>query len=98
MTTQAPRRPRTDLRVVGKPERKVDAAKLATGRGTFTDDVAPRDMLHAKILTSPHAHAPLTPIDTSRAAALPGVHAAISHHDIRRIPYTPAGQSWPEPS
>src|SRR5581483_10213738 len=37
-------------------------------------------------------------IDTSKAAALPGVHAAISWKDIKRVPYTSAGQSWPEPS
>ena len=86
------------LTVVGRPERKVDAVKLATGRGTFTDDVFMRGLLHAKILTSPHAHARIVSIDTSKAAALPGIHAAISHHDVTRIPYTTAGQSWPEPS
>ncbi|HEV3310187.1 MAG TPA: molybdopterin cofactor-binding domain-containing protein [Chloroflexota bacterium] len=88
----------TDLQIVGTPARKVDAAKLATGRGTFTDDVFVRDLLHARILTSPHAHARIVAIDTNKAAALPGVHAAISHKDIKRIPYTTAGQSWPEPS
>ena len=88
----------TELQVVGKPERKVDAAKLVSGRGTFTDDIFLRGLLHAKILTSPHAHARIVDIDTSAAAALPGVHAAISYKDVRRIPYTTAGQSWPEPS
>src|SRR5579884_2727783 len=88
----------TELRVVGTPAREVDAAKLVTGYGTFTDDFFLPGMLHAKILTSPHAHARITRIDTSRAADHPGVHAAISHHDVARIPYTSAGQSWPEPS
>jgi putative selenate reductase molybdopterin-binding subunit len=87
-----------ELQIVGTPARKVDAAKLVTGRGTFTDDIFLRGMLHAKILTSPHAHARIAAIDTSRAAALPGVHAAISWKDVKRIPYTTAGQSWPEPS
>ncbi len=89
---------RRELQVVGQSRRKVDAAKLVTGRGTFTDDFFIRGMLHAKILTSPHAHANILDIDTSRAAALPGVHAAISYKDLKRIPYTSAGQSWPEPS
>ena len=88
----------SDLQVLGKSKRKVDAAKLVVGRGTFTDDLFVRGLLHAKILTSPHAHARIVDIDTSRAAAMPGVHAAISHKDIKRIPYTTAGQSWPEPS
>lgn len=88
----------TDLRVVGKRERKVDADKLVTGRGTFVDDIFMQGMLHAKILTSPHAHAHIASIDPSKAAQLEGVHAAISYKDIKRIPYTTAGQSWPEPS
>lgn len=88
----------TELRVVGTSKRKVDAVKLAMGRGAFTDDIFLKWMLHAKILTSPHAHARIKRIDTSRAAALPGVRAAISHQDVKRIPYTTAGQSWPEPS
>ena len=86
------------LQMVGTRARKVDAAKLVTGRGTFTDDIFLRGMLHAKILTSPHAHARIASIDTSRAATAPGVHAAISFHDVKRVPYTTAGQSWPEPS
>lgn len=89
---------RPDLQVVGKPKRKVDAAKLVTGRGAFTDDIFLRGLLHAKILTSPHPHAHIVRIDTSEAAALPGVHAAISYKDVKRVPYTTAGQSWPEPS
>lgn len=88
----------TELKVVGKPERKVDAAKLVTGRGTFTDDFFIPGLLHAKILTSPHAHARIVAIDTSQALELPGVHAAISYKDVKRVPYTTAGQSWPEPS
>ena len=89
---------RRELQVVGKSRRKVDAAKLVTGVGTFTDDFFIRGMLHAKILTSPHAHAHIIDVDTSQAASLPGVHAAISYKDLKRIPYTSAGQSWPEPS
>ncbi|GAC1467462.1 MAG: molybdopterin-dependent oxidoreductase [Chloroflexota bacterium] len=89
---------RAQLSQVGKRAPKVDAAKLATGRAAFGDDVQIRDMLHVKLLSSPHAHARIAQIDLSAALAMPGVHAAISHHDVPRIPYTSAGQSWPEPS
>ncbi|MBN1286184.1 MAG: xanthine dehydrogenase, partial [Anaerolineae bacterium] len=41
--------------VVGKPEPKVDAAKLALGRPAFTDDIEMRGMLYGALLTSPHA-------------------------------------------
>ncbi len=85
------------LRVVGKPERKVDGVKLATGRPAFTDDIELRGMLYAKLLLSPHAHARIMKIDASKARALPGVHAVLTHQDVARVIYTTAGQSWPEP-
>ncbi len=88
---------KTDLSVVGKPERKVDAAKLVTGKPAFVDDIELRDMLYARLLTSPHAHAIIRDIDASEARALPGVHAVLTYKDVPRIPYTTAGQSWPEP-
>jgi putative selenate reductase molybdopterin-binding subunit len=89
--------PATGLNVVGKAERKVDAVKLATGKPAFADDIELRGMLYARILTSPHAHAIIREIDVSQARALPGVHAVLTYKDVPRIPYTTAGQSWPEP-
>jgi putative selenate reductase molybdopterin-binding subunit len=86
-----------DLNIVGKPERKVDAVKLVTGKPAFVDDIDLRGMLHARLLTSPHAHAIIRDIDVSKARALPGVHAVLTYKDVPRIPYTTAGQSWPEP-
>jgi len=54
-------------------------------------------MLVGKLLLSPHAHAIIKRIDASRARALPGVHAVLTHEDLPRVPYTTAGQSDPEP-
>src|SRR5256886_8954073 len=87
----------TDLSIVGKPERKVDAVKLVTAKPAFVDDIELRDMLHGRLLTSPHAHAIIRNIDASEARALPGVHAVLTYKDVSRVPYTTAGQSWPEP-
>jgi putative selenate reductase molybdopterin-binding subunit len=86
------------LSQVGHRSRKVDAVKLVTGRAAFTDDVEIRGLLHVGLLKSPHAHARILNIDTSKAEALPGVRAVITHQDVPRIPFTTAGQSWPEPS
>jgi putative selenate reductase molybdopterin-binding subunit len=88
---------KTSLKTVGKPERKVDAIKLATGKPCFVDDIELRGMLYAGLLTSPHAHARIRSIDATKARELPGVHAVLTYKDIPRIPYTTAGQSWPEP-
>ena len=84
-------------RVVGKPEIKVDAIKLALGKPAFTDDIELRGMLHAKILHSPVAHARIKRIDASKARALPGVHAVLTYKDIPRVVYSTAGQSDPIP-
>jgi putative selenate reductase molybdopterin-binding subunit len=84
-------------RVVGKPEIKVDALKLVKGNSAFVDDIELRGMLHAKLLTSPHAHARIVDIDDSRALALPGVHAVIHHENTVTPRYASGGQSWPNP-
>ena len=83
------------LKVVGKPERKVDAPKLAQGKPAFADDVEMRGMLVAKVLWSPVAHAWINRIDTEKARALPGVHAVLTYADIPRVVYSTAGQSDP---
>jgi putative selenate reductase molybdopterin-binding subunit len=89
---------KSELKTIGKPERRVDSVKLATGRGTFVDDIALPGMLHARILHSPHAHARIARIDASQARAMPGVACVLTHHDVPRVAYTTAGQGWPEPS
>ncbi len=86
-----------EYRVVGKPEPKVDAAKLVKGNPAFTDDFEMRGMLYAKVLWSPVDHARIKHIDVSRARALPGVHAVLTHYDIPRVVYSTAGQSDPIP-
>ena len=84
--------------VVGRRVRKVDGVKLVTGKTAFTDDIDLPGMLIGKILGSPHPHARIRRIDTSRAKALPGVHAVLTYQDVPRVPHTTAGQAWPEPS
>jgi len=83
--------------VVGKPEVKVDAIKLVKGKPVFADDFDLPGMLHAAMLTSPHAHARIKRIDASKARALPGVHAVLTYQDIPRVIYASGGQTWPNP-
>jgi putative selenate reductase molybdopterin-binding subunit len=82
---------------VGKPDKKVDAIKLVQGKPAFTTDIELRGMLVAKILHSPVAHAKIKSIDTTKAKALPGVHAVLTWQDIPRVVYSTAGQSDPIP-
>ena len=90
-----PEVPQTE--VVGKPEAKVDALKLAKGNPAFVDDIDLRRMLYAKVLYSPHAHARIVAIDDSRALALPGVRAVLHHGNVERVRYASGGQSYPNP-
>jgi len=85
------------LDTVGHPEPKVDAVKLVQGKPAFTADFGKQDMLFAKVLRSPHAHAEIKHIDTSKAKALLGVEAVLTWEDIPRVVYSTAGQSHPIP-
>ena len=63
--------------VVGKENRKVDGLAKATGEAIYCDDIQLPGMLHAKMLRSPHSHARVLSVDTSKAEALPGVVAVL---------------------
>lgn len=87
------RKMKSDQRLIGTPQRKVEGLAKSTGRAVYTDDVALPGMLHGKILRSPHAHARIVSIDTAQAEALDGVHAVITGRDMPVtygiIPWTP---------
>jgi putative selenate reductase molybdopterin-binding subunit len=89
--------PHSEMKTVGHAETKVDAVKLVQGKPAFTADYEMRDLLYAKVLRSPHAHAEIKSIDTSRAEALPGVVAVLTWKDLPRVAYSTAGQSHPIP-
>ena len=69
-------------KVVGRNVTKIDAFKLVRGEPVFTDDFRREGMLYAKVLRSPHAHARIVSIDTSRAEALEGVKAVLTADDV----------------
>src|SRR5215208_4328081 len=75
-----------DLKVVGKPFRKVDARSKCVGATKFADDISLPRMLYCKLLRSHVPHALIKSIDYSKALALPGVHACITGRDLP-IPY-----------
>jgi putative selenate reductase molybdopterin-binding subunit len=82
---------------VGRAEPKVDAVKLVQGKPAFTADIEMRNMLVAKVLFSPVAHARIKHIDAAKARQLPGVAAVLTWQDLPRIIYSTAGQSDPIP-
>ena len=76
--------------VVGTRPVRHDGADKVTGRALYGADFAAAGLLHGKILRSPHAHAHIMSIDTSRAEALPGVQAVVTAADF---PATPDGDT-----
>ena len=69
-------------RIFGSGIRRREDPRLITGSATFTDDISLPGMVHAAMLRSPHAHAKITRIDTSKAAGAPGVVAVYTGADI----------------
>ncbi len=67
---------------IGQPVRRKEDKRLLTGGGTYTDDINLPGQAHAAILRSPHAHARILSIDTSAAAAMPGVVAVLTGKEV----------------
>jgi carbon-monoxide dehydrogenase large subunit len=72
-------------RLFGSAIRRREDPRLLTGTGTFTDDIQLPGMVHAAMLRSPHAHARITAIDTSKAKAAPGVVAVFTGADTAGV-------------
>src|ERR1044071_947689 len=70
------------LEVVGTSVPRVDGAEKVTGTAKYTADLPLTGALWGKTLHSPYAHALIKRIDTSEAAALPGVFAVITGADV----------------
>jgi 4-hydroxybenzoyl-CoA reductase alpha subunit len=73
--------------LIGQRVARIDSRAKATGEAKYTADLILPRMLHGKVLRSPHAHARILHIDTSRAEKLPGVRAVITGKDA-------AGVKW----
>src|SRR5277367_6659467 len=75
----------SNLKVVGTRPVRPDGVDKVTGRALYSADTRSAGMLWAKILRSPHAHARIVSIDTSKAEALPGVRAVVTAADFPEI-------------
>jgi xanthine dehydrogenase YagR molybdenum-binding subunit len=62
-------------KMIGKATKRLDGPMKSTGRAKYATDLNQKDLLHAALLTSPHAHARVVSVDTSAAEKIPGVTA-----------------------
>ncbi len=72
---------------IGKRTIRPDGQDKVTGRASFGADFTMPGMLWGKILRSPHPHARIRSIDTSKAEALPGVKAVMTGRDLVDFPW-----------
>ena len=75
-----------EYNVVGTRPIRHDGVDKVTGRAQYAADVQLPGALHGKVLRSPHAHAIIKSIDTSRAEAHPGVLAVATSKDFAPVP------------
>ncbi|HAX40282.1 MAG TPA: xanthine dehydrogenase [Clostridiales bacterium] len=71
-----------NLKLVGNAVPRHDAIAKARGEQLYSDDWSMPNMLHGKVLRSKYPAAILKGIDTSKAKALPGVHAVLTAEDV----------------
>jgi len=69
--------------VIGASVRRKEDFRFLTGAGNYTDDINRPGQRYAYILRSPHAHAEIAGIDTSKAGAAPGVNAVFTGADLQ---------------
>jgi len=72
-------------KVIGTRPIRHDGEDKVTGRALYGADVSFPDLLHGFVLRSPHAHARIRKLDTSKAEALPGVFAVTTAVDLPRL-------------
>ena len=80
--------------VVGTRPIRPDGVDKVTGRAKYGADLKMAGQLVGKVLRSPHAHARIKSIDTSKAAAMPGVKAIVTAGDFPKqaSEFVPAGE------
>ncbi|MCO6411042.1 aerobic carbon-monoxide dehydrogenase large subunit [Hoeflea alexandrii] len=73
------------LQGMGCKRKRVEDVRFTQGKGSYVDDLKLPGMLFGDFVRSPHAHARIKSIDTSRAKALPGVVAVLTAADLKPL-------------
>ncbi|MXX76880.1 MAG: xanthine dehydrogenase family protein molybdopterin-binding subunit [Holophagales bacterium] len=74
------------MTAIGTPTKLLEGAPKVKGSLRFCGDLDRPGLLHARLVTSPHAHAEVLSIDTAAAEAMPGVAAVITAADLPALP------------
>jgi len=77
--------------LIGQSIKRKEDARFLTGSGQYTDDITLPHQTYAVFVRSPHAHAKVRKVDTSRAKAAPGVVAVFTGADLQGVGGLPCG-------
>src|SRR5499425_2073937 len=78
-------------KLLGASIKRREDPRFITGKGNYTDDLKLPGMTYAAFVRSPHAHAKIAGIDTSKAKAVPGVVAVFTGKDMTGVNSLPCG-------
>src|SRR5919197_2446059 len=84
MTTQVEAET-TTTSVLGARMKRVEDPRMITGAAKYLDDLKLPGMAYVAVLRSPYAHARINGIDTSKAAAHPGVVGVYTGKDFAHL-------------
>src|SRR6202021_3537866 len=73
------------LQGVGCKRKRVEAVRFTQGKGKYVDDLKLPGMLYGDFTRSPHGHARVKKIDTTKAAAVPGVVAVLTAEVLKTV-------------
>jgi len=93
-----PYQPRVPRQFIGGYRPRIDAIEKAHGRAPYADDeISERHypgLLHARVLRCPYPRARIKHLDTTKAAALPGVKAILTYQDPEVARLKPTNAGW----
>ena len=73
------------LEGMGCRRKRVEDIRFVQGKGNYVDDLKLPGMLYGDFTRSPHAHARVKKIDTTKAAAVPGVVAVLTAETLKTV-------------
>ncbi len=79
----------SEFKIIGTRQPKMDAFERVSGRAKYASDFYLPGMLYLKVLRSPHPHARIVSIDTSKALAVPGVKVVFTHKEMPAYQWHP---------
>ena len=75
----------SQLKTAGRPTPRIDGLERVSGKADYTADVHLPGMLYGRVLRSPHPYARIQSIDVSKAVAMPGVKAVLTHENCKVV-------------